>query len=139
MSTVNRRTVVSAAWAAPVIALAVATPAAAASEPSTSAELVWTNLTATAGSKPNVIYANTKIMNTGDTATGPVTLYVSVDGAETQTFTWPSIPAWGNTEQVNVEFSGMEKGKTHTVYFFAETGAQQLEGRVIMTAPEWWL
>ncbi|WP_167131958.1 hypothetical protein [Paramicrobacterium chengjingii] len=135
MSNVTRRTILGAAWSAPVIAVAVATPAAAASETPRSS-LVFTNLTATEGKEPNALYVNTTVMNETGDATGPVQLYITC-GDQVKRFSWSSIAGWGVSPHVAVDFYGLPK-ETNTVYFLVEAGGAQLEGRVIVEAPGWW-
>lgn len=132
-----------AAWSIPVIAMAVATPLAAASEPpiQTRDLLRFTNVTATVGKTPNTIYANTKVQVTdGPDAVHQVMLTVSLsrDGV-TYSQTWPLLAGWDSTKKVEVEFPNVPKGGDVLVTFTAwALEAKTIVGQAIVATPSWW-
>lgn len=131
----RRRVISSAAWAVPVITVAVAAPMAAASM-ATQNRLRFANATATVGKKPNTIYVNTKVLVTdGPDPVYGVTLIITADG-QSKTFTWPTLQGWGGTEQVKVEFEVTET-TTVTFHAFAD-GIDPIHAAVTVEAPGWW-
>lgn len=132
---VSRRTVLGAAWAVPVVAVAVAVPAAAASEV---ACIEFTNTSAYEGAQALTAYVNTAVKNTGGTATVPVVLTIEVMGkpASRKQFNLGSLAAWGVSQQIRAEFPGLDAG-TYTVVFTATTGATTITGTDTVTVKEW--
>ncbi|AWY05676.1 hypothetical protein SEA_OLINDD_106 [Microbacterium phage OlinDD] len=139
-SGIDRRKVL--AWSVPVIAMAVATPLAAASaEPVVEANRIkFTNVTATEGPKPNVIYANTRVQVVdGPASVKGVTLVVSISTGSSVTRTFPLIGGWGSTDQQYFEFEGVPKGEPVTVTFTAvASGVKSIVGQVKVVTPSWW-
>lgn len=136
----ERRTFIrSAAWAAPVIAVAVATPLAAASTPPTRNRIRFTNATATEGREANTVYANTKVqVIDGPEPVTNVVLTVTANG-ETRTHVWGSLAGWGNTEKVAEQFQGVPKGAPVLVAFTATAdGCTPISAQVAVKTPGWW-
>ncbi len=146
MSELDRRTVVrGAVWAVPVIAVAVAAPLAAASDPAPPTEvkdrIAFTNATATVGSRPNSIYVNTKIRVTDGPA--PVeqlmlTVSISRDG-QTYSQTFAVVAGWGATDIVQVEFPNVPQGSPVVVTFTAwAVGVKTIVAETTVVTPTWW-
>lgn len=135
----TRRTLLGAAWAMPVIATAVTVPAVSASttEPVSRDRIVFTNITATVGEKPNRVYANTRVMLTdGPAPVTNVTLTISTSDGQSQTWTWPEVQGWQSTEQVYIEFD--VTGDTEVFFRATADGETPITGQVLVTAPDWW-
>lgn len=114
MVELDRRTVVKgAAWSLPVIAMAVATPLAAASEaPAGLRKLLrLTNVSANPGQKPNTVYVNTMVLADTGEAVQQVVVRISInrDGV-TKEVVVPYIGGWGNSGQITHEFTNVPKG-----------------------------
>jgi hypothetical protein len=145
MTTPDRRDIVkAAAWSIPVIAIAVSTPLAAASEAPASAPLAnrlsFTNVTATVGAKPNTIYFNTKVLvSAGQPVTNiMVAVSLSRDG-QTQVRTFPYTAGYGNTGLIELEFPGIPKGAPVTVAATAwADGVAKIDGHDTVVTPSWW-
>ena len=126
--TLTRRTLVKgAAWAMPVVAVAVATPLAAASEPyppATKSKIKFNN-TSSHNQGPNEVGFNTMIQVDGPEAVTGVYLRVQLKrgGAviATKEFTFAHIGGHGNSGQVQGPFTGLPigDGSAFTVEFFA--------------------
>ena len=141
----NRREVLKGAvWAVPVIAAAIATPLASASEPEPSQNRVrFTNVTATVGARPNTVYFNTKVQVVDGPA--PVQgLIVSVvlrqgDVVFTHTQETPHLPGWGGAPIFQVEQDGFDKSQPIEVFFTATAlRVEMITGLVTVTPPSWW-
>lgn len=146
-TTPTRRSIVkAAAWSAPVIAMAVATPLAAASTvPATPApaknRLRLTNATATVGKKPNTIYANTTVqVIDGPASVENVVLVVSLSrGGSSIQKVWALIGGWGHSGRVDMEFPGIPKGEPVDVTFSAHAaGVASIAQSVRVVTPSWW-
>lgn len=139
----DRRAVVrAAAWALPVIAVAVATPLAAASTPvETKNRIRFTNVTATVGKDSNAIYANTKIQVVDGPAAVEqlmLTIAISRDGT-TYSETFPMVAGWDATRKVEHVFRDVPKGGPVTVTFTAwALGVATITGQAVVTTPSWW-
>lgn len=145
MSAFSRRDLVKgAAWSVPVIAAAIATPLAAASEPSGGADRIrFTNLTATVGKKPNTIYANTKVqVIDGPAPVTAVSLTITLrqgDLVFTHTQETSHLPGWGGTPIFRIEQDGFDKSQPIEVFFAATaTGVNMITGHVLVQAAGWW-
>lgn len=143
-ATIDRRTVIQgAAWAVPVIAAAIATPLAAASQPTSPTKanrLRFTNLTMTEGGEKNTLYFNTKIQVNGGQPVEQVMLTVSLSrDAETVTRTFPYIAGDGNSGIVELVFPGISKGSdvVATVQAWA-LNVETISGQVSRATPGWW-
>lgn len=139
-----RRTVVkAAAWAVPVIAMAVSTPLAAASVAPVEQRnrLRFSNVTARVGAEANAIYFNTTvIVNDGPDQADQVMLSVSLsrDG-ETVTRTWPLIAGWGNGGNVELVWRGIPKGAPVVVTATAwALNVATISGSDTVETPSWW-
>ena len=144
--TLTRRTALKAGiWAVPVVAVAVATPLAAASEvPQTRTRIEFTNATATEGGSKQIPW-NTKIQEVNGV---PVTnVYVSVtlkresvQIAKVEKF-FPSLGGNGNTNIIQGVFEGLElgNGSPYVVEFFASAdNADAIQASKSLTPPDWW-
>lgn len=135
VSAPTRRTVLGAAWSAPVIAVAIAAPAAAASEV---AAIEFTNVSAYEGANPLTAYVNTAVKNLNGTPTEPVMLTIEILGnpVSRQQFNLGPLAAWGVSQQVRAEFPGLDAG-TYTVVFTATAGSTTVTGSDSVTVKEW--
>lgn len=144
--TLTRRTLVKgAAWSVPVLALAVSTPLAAASEAPAAAPLAnrlrLTNVTLTVGREANKLYFNTTVqVNDGPAPVENLVLVVTLsrDG-EAVTRTFPYTPGWGNTGRVALEFADIPKGADviATATAWAD-GVERVTGTDAEGTPSWW-
>jgi hypothetical protein len=145
---ITRRSLVrGAAWSVPVIAAAIATPLAAASEPIVQVKDRLTFNTARTwdenpgGYRPRVGVVVAAMDKTGPDAVGPVVIVVTiVDAAgrqQSQSTTKVIASAWGATPDWTVYFEGVARGQ-YTVRLTA-TGAaaktitQQLQKRTVLS------
>lgn len=141
----DRRTLVrAAAWSIPVIALAVATPLAAASEAPATAPLAnrlrFTNVTGNVGQKPNTIYFNTKVLVDGGPPVQNIVVAVSLSrGGGTVVRTFPYVASYGNTGLIELEFPGIPKGAPVTIAATAwADGVERISGTTRVMTPSWW-
>ena len=139
----NRRELLrGAAWSVPVIAAAIATPMAAASEPIAN-RIRFTNVTATVGKDKDTVYANTKVQVIDGPA--PVQgLIVTVtfcqgDLVFTHTQETPHLPGWGGTPIFQIAQDGFITGAPVEVFFTATAvGVEMITGFQEVETPKWW-
>lgn len=116
--TLTRRTALKASvWAVPVVAVAFATPLAAASEPPVQTKrtkIKFSNVAAF-GAGPNEVGWNTQIEvdHNPEAATGVYLRVVLKQGGQqiaVKEFTFPFIAGYGNTGTIQQNFTGLSKG-----------------------------
>lgn len=136
----------AAAWSVPVIAAAVATPMASASEPTVDEHprIRFTNTTATVGGRPNTVYVNTKInVIDGPEGVNGLNVYILLKQqgrvyAESLVV-GGSLNGWGSTDILRVEFPNLSKNGPIEVLFHADAdGVIPITGRVDLMPPSWW-
>lgn len=141
----KRRDIIKgAAWSVPIIAAAIATPLASASEPEPSQNRIrFTNVTATVGGKPNTVNFNTKVQVVDGPA--PVQgLVVTVvfqqgDVVFTHTQETPHLPGWGGTPIFRVEQGGFTSDAPVEVYLTATANnVTMITDYATVTPPRWW-
>lgn len=140
-ATMSRRALVSAAWTVPTMTIVTAAPALATSLTGPS-RLSFTNTTATEGKKKRRLYVNTRlqVLDGPEPVTG-ITLTISVTGQESKTWSWDSLPGWGNTDQIYAEWDlpGKKLPQKVTVTFSATAdGMEPLTATRTFTPPSWW-
>lgn len=140
---ISRRALI---WAVPVVAVAVATPLAAASAPVETPppgrdRLRFTNVTLRQGKHPNTLYFNTKVqvIDGPEPVTG-LSVHVRLSrGGEQSVFFDAPISGWGNSGLISMEFPGIPKGDPVTVTVVATAlNVNPITGTDTEETPKWW-
>lgn len=117
----RRAFVKAAAWSVPVIAAAVALPAAAASGEPQQGCIEFTHTRPHLGDKSGTLYCTIGVKETCGATVGPITLNVTVDGR-----TWSKvidlIPAYGEAGPITCSFDGIPADVPLEVVFQAFEG-----------------